>query len=133
MISAENYIWTREKLTNIGKLKTKVRIETENFWAAFPDRTLIETEFTIINYKWGPFGFYECSNVTDYKITLFAYDEVSGKACNLWGSAENLIIKNYNNSEKVYVCEGWTNRFNPLFVYYNVHVLTSAGEIWASY
>ena len=127
VINVENYSWSVEPST--GNYKTKVTIQTENFWAFFPDRTEIETEFTITNYKKGFFGFYEYTLGTEYEITLYAYDEVSGKACNAWGSSENQKIKSYNNSEKVYVCDGWTNKYNPLFDYYYVSVFTRAGEI----
>lgn len=109
--------------------KTKVTIQTENFWASFPTRTQIETEFTIKNYKKGLLGFYIDYLYTNYDIELVAYDEVSDTWCNVYGKAENHKIDSYNSSAKVDVSDGWTNAYNPLFYSYKVYVLTHAGEI----
>jgi hypothetical protein len=125
VINIEEY--TKSKETS--NYKTKVTIQTENFWAFFPDRTEIETEFTITNYKKGIFGFYEQKLATYYHVELYAYDEVSGKACNVFGDATNHDINSYNKSQKVFVCDGWTNKYDPRFDYINVDVRTVAGNV----
>jgi hypothetical protein len=109
--------------------KTKVAIQTENFWASFPTRTQIETEFTIYNYKLGWLGYYIYEMQTEYEINLYASDEVSGKVCNCFGAASNHNISSYNKSEKNDIADGWSNSYNPVFDDYDVFVLTAAGQI----
>lgn len=117
------------KETENGSYKSKVYIETENFWASFPTRTEIETEFTITNYKKGLFGYYAYTLPTKYDIEISAYDEVSDKWCNVSGKADDHSIKSYNRSSKTFISDGWSNRFNPRFYMVKVYVLTTAGEI----
>ncbi len=100
-----------------GDYKIKLEIETENYWAFSPTRTLREVEFWITNYKRNIIGvFYVKKAATTYDIYIDTYDtEAPDVYLHLEASAKNHDIGSYNKTEKVFVCDGWTNKYNPKF------------------
>ncbi len=97
--------------------KIKVWIQTENFWAFNPTRTLRELEFTITNYKKGILGWYSKKLPTTYNIYLETYDDYASEV-GLWieASASMHDIESYNTYRRTLVDpNGWTNKYNPVF------------------
>lgn len=112
-----------------GQFRTKVLLQTENYWASFPSRTEIETEFTISNYKKAWIGYALERQNTEYEIELISYDEVSGKWGYNYGQSKSQQIRSYNKTEKFKVDDEWTNKYNPRFWEINGYVITPAGNI----
>ncbi len=109
--------------------KTKLYIQTENFWNSFPTRTERETEFTVTNYKNGLFGYYVYTLPTTYEIYLESHDVDTDIYYILAESITNHDIKDYNRSEKILITNGWTNTYYPYFSTKYGTVITQAGEI----
>lgn len=110
--------------------KTKLRIQTENFWDVFPDHTDREVEFEITNYKNGWFGFYVYKLETYINIELASLDYKSMKSFVLTSYEPSYTVGNYTRDERTYICDGWTNAYDPFFEMRKIDVSTTAGTIY---
>jgi hypothetical protein len=112
-----------------GYFLTKVRIQTENFWSSFPQTTKRETEFDVKNYKNGIFGWYLKKIESDWDIDLISWDDISNQSHFVNEIIDDHLVDSYNRSLKVYMCDGWTNDYYPMFSRKMVFVSTAAGII----
>lgn len=117
-----------------GVYMTKVNLQTENYWASFPTRTLIEVEFTIKNYKKAWIGYKLDTQNTNYEIALEAYDEsgrLSGQYWYCYGAGTLHQFSSYNKSEKYFIIDGWTNDYiTPKFSSVDGFIESLAGWIY---
>lgn len=104
-----------EVRSTIGNYRIKLYIQTENFWAFAPDRTLRETEFTISNYKKSIGIWWLTKMSTDYDIYLESWDDGTLQYHVCQGTGTNVSIDTYNQSTQIFICNGWTNQYYPIF------------------